>query len=163
MISFSKPGRLLFYGARSLLLTDRNGRVIAQGQWPRARLDLLDSGAAVSGDGQHLAYRLSDARPGAHRGMAVLYLLHPGDKSATAIYRHRLGPVACGVGASMRWNGRQLLYSSADGQVALINANSGRRRDLSQLAAALPRHTKTEQASISWSADYQSAPPPRGA
>src|SRR4051812_27045386 len=81
MISFSKPGRLLFYGARSLLLTDRNGRVIAQGQSPRARLDLLDSGAAVSADGQHLAYRLSDARPGAHRGMAVLYLLHPGDKA----------------------------------------------------------------------------------
>jgi hypothetical protein len=83
----------------------------------------------------------------------VLFLLSAGERRVRAVYRHRLGPIGCGVGASMRWHGRHLLYSSADGQVAIVDAN-GRRRDLDRFAKALPRRARSEQPVVAWRADY---------
>jgi len=153
-ISFTQPGRLLIYGARSLTLADLDGRAIAQARWPRARLDILDSGAIVSPDGRHVAFRLSDARAGARKGNAVLFLLSAGDTRAQPIYRHRLGPIGCATGANMRWHGRYLLYGSADGQLAIISAATGRRSDLTRLAQALPPRARDEQPQVTWASDY---------
>lgn len=152
-VSFVEPRRLLFYGARSLTLTTRDGRLLARARWPRARLDLLDSGAGVSPDGRRVAFRLSDARPGARSGRAVLFLLTAGQMHARPVYRHRLGPVGCGTGATMRWHDRQLLYTSADGEVAVFDAARGRLLDLTALARALPRR-RAEQPLAAWASDY---------
>lgn len=149
MISFAPPGRLLFYGSRSLTLTGRDGRLVARARWPRDRLDVFDSGASVSPDGRRVAFRLSDARPGATNGNAVLFLLSVGETSAKPVYRHRLGRLGCGAGATMRWHGRHLLYSSADGQLAVVDAANGRRSDLSRVARSLPRRPG-EQPAVSW-------------
>jgi len=154
MISFTKPGRLLFFGARSLTLADRDGRLIASTRWPRGRIDVLDSGAAVSPDGRRVAFRLSDARPGATKGNAVLFVLSAGQTRARSIYRHHLGSLGCASGASMHWHGRHLLYGSADGQLAIIDGVSGRRRDLSRFAEALPRRSSSERAQAAWASDY---------
>lgn len=153
MISLTPAGPLLFYGARSLTLAGRDGRLIARAQWRRGAVDILDSGAAVSADRRHVAFRLSDARAGARSGNAALFLVAAGQRRARAVYRHRLGPVGCGVGASLRWHGQHLLYSSADGQAAIIDA-SGRRRGLERVAKALPRRTRTEPPAVAWRADY---------
>jgi hypothetical protein len=153
MVSLTESGLLLFYGARSLTLADRAGRVIAAARWQKSRLDLLDSGATVSADGRRVAFRLSDARAGARQGNAVLFVLSRGELQARAVYRHRLGPVGCGTWANMRWHGRQLLYSAPDGQVAIVDGASGRRLDLGQFAKALPRRVPTEQPLIAWRAD----------
>jgi hypothetical protein len=155
MVSYAEPGRLVFYDRRSVALADRTGRLIARAHWQRGGLDILDSGAAVSPDGRHLAFRLSDARAGARSGNAVLFLVAAGERRARAIYRHRLGPIGCGTAASLRWHGQHLLYSSADGQVAIIDA-AGRRHDLAQFATALPRRGRTEQPLVAWRADYPS-------
>ena len=155
MVSYTEPQRLVFYGRRSLALTDRTGRLIAHAQWQRGGLDILDSGAAVSSDGRHLAFRLSNARAGAPSGNAVLFLLAAGERRARAVYRHRLGPIGCGTGANIRWHGQHLLYSSADGQVAIIDI-AGHRHDLAQFAAALPRRGGNQPLLVAWSAEYPS-------
>ncbi|MBD0328960.1 MAG: hypothetical protein ICV64_02510 [Thermoleophilia bacterium] len=146
-------GRLLFEGTRSLMLTTRDGRLVARARWPRSRLGVLDSGVAVAADGNRLAFRLSDARPGATSGTAVLYVVAAEETRARAVYRHRLGPVGCGVGANMNWHGRHLLYTSADGQVAVIDAATGRRTDLGRLARSLPRRSAGERPFAAWVAD----------
>jgi hypothetical protein len=154
MITISEPGVLLFFGARSLTLAARDGRVIARAAWPRTRIDLLDSGASVSPDARHVAFRLSDARPGARKGNAVLFVLSAGHMHAQPVFRHRLGPVGCGIGASMGWHGRYLLYRSGEGKVAIVDADSGRRRELSRLVRALPRLETAQQPLVAWAADY---------
>jgi hypothetical protein len=154
MVSFVKPRLLLFYGGRSLMLTSQDGRLLARAGWRRGALDVLDSGASVSPDGHYLAFRLSDARAGASKGNAILFLLARGQMGARPIYRHRLGPVGCGVGASMYWHERYLLYGSSNGQLAVIDGTSGRRQDLRQLERALPRRTRMEQPTANWLSDY---------
>ena len=155
-IGLAGRARLLFSGLRSLTLTARDGRVIARARWPRRGLHNLDSGATVSADGGTVAFRLSDARPGARKGHAVLYLLSAGRHGARAVYRHRLGPIGCGTGAGMAWHAAHLLYSSADGEVAIVAAD-GRRRDLTRFAKRLPRRNRTERAVVAWRADYPGA------
>jgi hypothetical protein len=145
--------RLLFAGGRSLTLTTREGRVIAHAGWTRRGLHNLDSGATVSADGRTVAFRLSDARPGARKGRAVVYLLTAGQRGARAVYRHRLGPVGCGTGAGMAWHAGHLLYSSADGEVAILQAD-GSRRDLTRFVKRLPRRGRTDRPVVSWRADY---------
>jgi hypothetical protein len=153
MITLTESGRLLFYGTRSLTLATRDGRRTTHARWAKSRFDGLDSGAAVSGDGRLLAFRLSDAKPGARQGTAILYLRRAGEARTRPVYRHALGPIGCGVGANMRWHDRHLLYSSPDGQVAIIDA-AGKRGDLTQLAKALPRRARTERPVVAWRADY---------
>ena len=157
--SLVEPERLLFFGARSLTLASLDGRLIARTRWPSGRLDILDSGAVVSADGRFVAYRLSDARAGARQGNAVLYLLRSPDAGAKPVYRHRLGPIGCGVGAIMHWRRHHLLYGSADGQLAVIDAGSGRRRDLSAFANALPRRGSTDRPVTNWLSDYARSRP----
>jgi hypothetical protein len=53
----------------------------------------------------------------------------------------------------MAWHGRHLLYSAADGEVAIVAAD-GRRRDLTRFVRSLPHHTRREQVTVSWLADY---------
>ena len=157
MISFARPGVLVFYGARSITVARLDGRVTMRASWPRGRLSVLDSGAVVSGDGRRAAFRLSDARPGAQRGRAILFVLRAGDTTATALYRHRLGRIGCATGATLRWHGRQLLYGSADGQLAVIDTATGRRHDLESLGRALPRRWPADRPMVAWLSDFRGA------
>jgi hypothetical protein len=153
-MSVTPQGPLLFSGARSLSLATRDGRLLASARWPRSRLSVFDSGATVSPDGRRVAFRLSDARAGARKGTAVLFLLAAGERRARPVYRHRLGPIGCGVGASMYWHSRYLLYGSADGELAIIDGVTRQRRDLSRLARALPRRGAADRPVAGWASDY---------
>jgi hypothetical protein len=125
-IEFTPPGKLVFNGQSSVTITSLAGRLIARARWPRTPIDNSDSGLSVSPDGRSFAFRLSNAHPGAHHGEAVVYALHAGQSQARAIYRHRLGSSGCVVGAGMEWHGRYLLYSSTDGQQAVLDTRGGR-------------------------------------
>jgi len=153
-MTFSSPGVLVFVGPRSLAVTDLDGRIVARASWPRTPLPVFDSGTSVSPDGRSFAFRLSNAHPGAKSGTAVVYVLRHGQSQAHAVYRHRLGPSGCAVGANMTWHGRSLLYSSADGQRAIIDTGSGRVLDLGKLARALPALSSGEQANPYWRSDF---------
>lgn len=155
MLSLAPERRLVFYGAYSLTVATLDGRVVARARWRREPLGVFDSGASVSPDGRRVAFRLSDARAGAKSGTAVLYLLSAGRMRAEPLYRHRLGRLGCWSGGSMRWHGRQLLYTSADGQVALIDTTSRRRRDLSRFAESLPGSHRLEQPVVGWASDFR--------
>ena len=54
----------------------------------------------------------------------------------------------------MTWHGRSLLYSSADGQRAIIDTGSGRVLDLGKLARALSALSSGEQANAYWRSDF---------
>jgi hypothetical protein len=153
-ISFTPPGLLVFYGRRSFAITNLDGRLIAQARWPRSRLENFDSGLSVSSDGRSFAFRLSSARPGAKRGHAVVYVLHAGQSRARAIYRHELGPSGCAVGASMGWHGPFLLYSSADGQRAVVDTRTGRRISLRPLLRRIPQRGRSQVEDVYWRGDF---------
>ena len=149
-IWFTPPGLLVFNGRRSVAITNLNGKLIARDRWPRSPMDNFDSGLSVSPDGRTFAFRLSSAHPGARHGEAVVYVLHVGQSRARAIYRHRLGPSGCAVGASMEWHGRYLLYSSADGQRAVLDTKTGRRIRLMQLLNRIPQRGRSQVYDVFW-------------
>jgi hypothetical protein len=153
-ISHATPGLLVFTAARGVTVTRVDGSLVARAGWRGARLGNFDSGLIPSADGRSFAFRLSNARAGAKSGEAVVYLLNSGASRARAVYRHRLGPAGCAVGATISWHGRFVLYRSIDGQRTLIDGRTARRTDLTALAGALP-HLGTETADVHWRSDLR--------
>jgi hypothetical protein len=134
--AFTRSGRLFVTGGRAIALVPPGAGVIQRFPY-RARNGLaLDAGVTVSADGRAVAFRLSDGRPGARSGTAIVYLLQVGAMRAQAIYRDRLGPVGCGGGASLSWHGSSLLYRSIEGRLVVLR--SGRVSDVTAFAARLP-------------------------
>jgi hypothetical protein len=153
-MTFSPPGVLLFVGQHSLTVAGLDGRVVARASWPRSPLDVFDSGTSVSPDGRSFAFRLSNARSGAKSGAAVVYVLRRGQSQAQAVYRHRLGPSGCAVGANLSWHGGSLLYSSVDGERLIIDTADDHVLDLASLARSLPRLSPRERANAYWGSDF---------
>jgi hypothetical protein len=96
---------------------------------------------------------LSTAHPGAHRGEAIVYALHAGESHARAIYQHRLGSSGCVVGAGMEWHGRYLLYSSTDGEQALLDTRGGRQISLMSLLRRIPQRGRSQTYNVFWRSD----------
>ena len=152
-IGFTLPGLLVFNGQRSVTITNLAGRLVARARWPRTSIDNFDSGLSVSPDGRSFAFRLSNAHPGARHGEAVVYALHAGQSHARAIYRHRLGASGCAVGAGMEWSGRYLLYSSTDGQQAVLDTRGGRPISLMPLLHRIPQRGRSKTYNVYWRND----------
>lgn len=132
------PGNLLlFVGSRDFTVTRPDGTVVAHTAWLESA-GHLDSGVAVSADGSAFAYRLSDARPGAKSGTAVVYLLRAGAAQPSVLYRDQLGPIGCGVGANLSWHGQFLLYGRTGNTLAVINTTTSQVKVLTRLIRRLP-------------------------
>lgn len=153
-IWFTPPQLLVFNGRHSVTISNLHGRLIARDRWPRTRIDNFDSGLSVSPDGRSFAFRLSSAHPGARHGKAIVYVLHAGQSRARAIYRHQLGPSGCAVGASMEWHGSYLLYSSADGQRAVLDTRTGRQITLMHLLHRIPQRGRSQVYDVFWRSDF---------
>jgi len=151
-ISVPAPGVLLVQAERSFALTTREGRVLARTRWRRS--DGWVSGLSVAPGSRNVAFSLADARPGAKRGSAGLFLLAAGETRARRVFRHGLGPVGCGNGALLAWNGRHLLYSS-DGRMVIVAAATGRLHHIGQFARSLPRSHRFDRPVAAWAADYR--------
>jgi hypothetical protein len=149
ILTIARPKLLVFSGADSITATTPTGVVIASAHWSNRRLK-SDAGVSVAPDARTFAFRLSNARPGSHSSSATIYLLHAGGERAQPIYRHRLGPSGCAVGANLSWHGINLLYRSSDGTTAVIDTLTGTVTNLTRLAATLPRLSSGERALAAW-------------
>lgn len=156
ILTVTRPNLLVFSGADSITATTRSGAVVASAHWSNRRLN-SDAGVSVAPDGRTFAFRLSNARPGSHSSSANVYLLHAGSNRAQPIYRHRLGPSGCAVGANLSWHGTNLLYRSSDGTTAVIDTRTGTVTNLTRLAATLPRRSIGERALAAWRSDFPRA------
>ena len=146
-------GRFAFQEARRVRVWDARGRVVAQAGWPRSLA--ADSGLVVAPDGRAVAFRLSDAYPGAAFGTARVRVLDGATGRAREIYRHRLGPSGCGVGGNLVWRGRALLYDAYDGNVAVLDADGGPAVRLTRLARTLSPAGIAGGVAASWLASYR--------
>jgi hypothetical protein len=142
-VSTPARGLVVFGGDRTIVVTRTDGSVIARTRW-RSSAAGSDSGVSVSPDGRAFAFRLVKGRN------ATLHLLRAGATAAETLYRHRLGPSGCAVGANLSWHGRFLLYVSTDGRRAIVDTATRAVIDLTRLAVALPG----ERASIAWASDF---------
>jgi hypothetical protein len=145
---------LVFSGPHSITATRRDGTVVAKAAWSSPHLN-SDAGVSVSPDGSALAFRLSDARPGARSSTATVYLLRADASRVQAIFRHRLGPSGCANGANLTWHGSSLLYSSSDGTLAILATRTGAVTDLTSFARTLVNRSTTERASADWRSDFR--------
>ena len=143
-----RGGRAVFQERSAVSVWDVRGRVVARAGWPR-RLG-ADSGLSVAPDGRSVAFRLSDARAGAAFATARIRVLDMATGRAREIYRHRFGPVGCGVGGNLWWHGRALLYGTYDGHVAVLDVDGGRPIHLTQLLRALSPAGAPGSVSASW-------------
>jgi hypothetical protein len=149
-MTLSGSSFIVFEAPRALTILRRDGKIVARTAWPHARIATSDSGVSVSPGGRLVAFRRSNARPGARSATAAVYVLRRGERRARPLFRHRLRQVGCAVGATMAWHGHFLLYGSYDGRLAVVNGVTGDVRGLNRLAAALPTRSPTEQARVSW-------------
>ena len=133
----------MFGGDRTIAVTRTDGSVVARTRW-RSSAGGSDSGVSVSPNSRAFAFRLVK---GAN---ATLYVLRAGATHAEALYRHRLGPSGCAVGANLSWSGRFLLYVSTDGRRAIVDTATRAVTELTRLAVALPG----ERASLAWASDF---------
>jgi hypothetical protein len=154
-ISVDQRGPLIFAGGHGITITRRNGALVARASWARSRRVASDSGVSVSSNRRAFAFRLTDAHPGARSSRATVYVLRAGANKAQAIYRHRLGPSGCAVGASLNWHGRFLLYSSTDGRKVVLDTADNHVIDLTRLARGLPHRNQGETAALSWRSDFE--------
>lgn len=154
MLTVARANLLVFSGPHSITATTRGGAVIAHAHWANRGVN-SDAGVAVSSDGRAFAFRLSDARPGSRSGTATVYLLHAAANRAQPIYRHRLGPTGCAAGANFSWHGPNLLYSSSDGTLIVVDTLTGAVTNLTTLATQLPHRSAGERALAAWRSDFR--------
>jgi hypothetical protein len=115
----------------------RDGTPVSRWTWPRSRRSGIDYGFVASEDARTFAFRTFTRERGT-RGRVVVYLLRPGERRATPVYRHRGTQLGCGTGASLHWDGRFLLYSTTGRRLVIVDSRDGSIRDLGKLAALVP-------------------------
>lgn len=154
-ISIDPSGPLVFSAAHGVTITRRDGAVLARASWPRSPRLASDSGVSVSPDQGAFAFRLANAHPGSRSGTATVYVLRIGASHARAIYRHRMGPSGCAVGANLTWHGRFLLYNSTDGRKVVLDTANDRALDLTRLVRRLPYRDRGETADVYWLSEFE--------
>lgn len=155
-ISADQSGLLIFGGMHDIAVIRPDGALVARTNWARSPRVASDSGVSVSPDGKSFAFRLTDAHPGSRSSTATVYVLRAGTESPQRIFRHRLGPSGCAVGANLNWHGRFLLYSSTDGREVVLDTTNDGAIDLTQLARLLPHRNRGEIVGVSWQSDFES-------
>jgi hypothetical protein len=133
VMTLTRRRLLVFGGGHDLVVARRDGAVVARATW-RPAAGAIDSGFELSSDGRALAFRLSTAHPGDSSGTAGVYVLRAGASAARVVFRDRLGPVGCGMAASMSWRGDDLLYGRSGDELAVIDTRTGRVVELSSVA-----------------------------
>jgi hypothetical protein len=122
-------GYVALAGSR-LVVLDVHGIVIAsdrrRGSWP-----------AVAGD---RAIALVSTGPLDEKGRAreTVRLLRPGDRSSSLLLANDVGALGCGHWPQIAWRGTDLLYTTTQGDVVVIDTRSGDHADLSAAVARIP-------------------------
>jgi len=150
-------GRLVgVLGLRRLVVLRADGTVFASTELPRplARADAgLSSALAMERDAGAVAFTATRGNTAlGSEGTELVYLLRPGARAASVVFRERVGFAVCERGAGLAWRGRRLLYSTSEGRVALIDAaDPAASIDLTATVARLPGMGGDGSFDASWS------------
>jgi hypothetical protein len=122
------------------------GRVALVGD----RLVVLGSdGSVVASDRRHYNLPVISSRgviamistgplDGRSRAKESVRLLRPGDRSSRLLFANEVGALGCGHWPTLKWRGDDLLYSTSEGDVFVINPDGGAQLDLSAVVGHLP-------------------------
>jgi hypothetical protein len=139
-------GRLVgLQDARRLVVLRPDGSPIASTPLPmrRRRSDFLSGQPTASPGSGDVAFAMMhpDHRIETQvfeRGVETVYLLRPGARAAVPIHTQPLRFNVCGQGADLSWHGRWLLYSTGEGNTAVVDTLSGGSIELTSLVRHLP-------------------------
>jgi hypothetical protein len=122
-------GRVAVAGNR-LVVLDARGSVVAsdrrRGSWP-----------ALAG-GREIAIVSTGRLDEKGRARETVRLLEPGDRSSSLLLANDVGALGCGHWPSIAWRGTDLLYTTTQGDVVVIDTGSGAVVDLSAAVARIP-------------------------
>lgn len=124
-----QDGRVALVGRR-LVVLGSDGSVVASDR-RRGSLPALLSHGAIA---------MVSTGPLDDRGRAreSVRLLRPGDRSSMLVFVNEVGALGCGHWPSLEWRGDDLLYSTSEGAVVVIDPGSGAHLDLSAAVRRLP-------------------------
>jgi hypothetical protein len=120
--------------AKRLLVLDSSGRRFAStplNRWPDT--------ARVSRDGTSLAFVVTRWSSESQPLVDVVMVLRRGARSAVEVYVRRHHGSSCGWGPALAWYGHDLLYSTTEGEVVVLDSTRARPPvDLTATVAELP-------------------------
>lgn len=122
-------GRVALVGKRLVVLSS-DGSVVASDR-RRGTLPAISSHGAIV----MISTGPLDARG---RARESVRLLRPGDRSSTLLFVNEVGALGCGHWPSLDWGGDELLYSTTEGRVAVIDPDSREHVDLTAAVRRLP-------------------------
>jgi len=133
--------------SRGLVVVRANGSVFARTPLPRARgvVENISSSLVTGPDASAVAFTAAAGQqaetpthPWGVHGTETLYLLRPGERVATPLFRQHVEFRPCERGANVTWHGRWLLYTNSEGNIAVIDSIGAHRgTQLSGLARRL--------------------------
>jgi hypothetical protein len=124
-----EEGRVALVGNR-LVILGSDGSIVASDR-RRGNLPALSSHGAI-------ATIATDPLDDHGRARESVRLLRPGDRSSTLLFVNQVGALGCGHWPSLEWRGDRLLYSTTQGQVVVIDPDSGEHFGLSTVVRRLP-------------------------
>jgi hypothetical protein len=74
------------------------------------------------------------------RASESVHLLRPGDRSSMVLFAHEFSFGGCPRAAKLSWRDHELLYSTTEGHLVVIDTLSDERVDLTAMVARLPGH-----------------------
>ncbi len=132
---------------RGLVVVRANGSVFARTPVPRARgaVENISSSLVAGPNASAIAFTAAAGQqaetpthPWGVHGTETVYLLRPGERAATPLFRQRVEFRPCERGANVTWHGRWLLYTNSEGNIAVIDSTGAHRAiELSALAGRL--------------------------
>jgi hypothetical protein len=122
-------GRIVLVGRRVVVLSSR-GSVVASDR-RRGIQPVFASRDAVA----MISTGPLDARS---RAKESVRLLRPGERSSTLLFTTEVGALGCGHWPTLAWRDDELLYSTSEGHVVVLQPSAGERLDLTAVVKRLP-------------------------
>lgn len=72
------------------------------------------------------------------RSTESVRLLHSGERSSTPLHVGKVGALGCGHWPTLAWHGDELLYSTSEGHVVVMEPSSDEKLDLTAVVKRLP-------------------------
>jgi len=124
-----QAGRVALVGKRLIVLSP-DGSMVASDR-RRGSLPALSSQGAIA----MISTGPLDDRS---RARESVRLLRPGDRSSTLLFANEVGALGCGHWPSLEWRRDDVLYSTSEGDVVVIDPGSGDHLDLTTVVHRLP-------------------------
>jgi hypothetical protein len=123
--------RVALLGRRGLTLLRSDGSVSARDRRRGSLPGITARGDAIAMISTGPLDRHSQAKESVR-------LLRSGQSASTVLFAAKVGALGCGHWPTLAWNGDQLLYSTSEGHVVVMQRSAGEHLDLSAAVRRLP-------------------------